>query len=871
MFREKSELWVTILVITNFYPPDDRGGYALGCDKVVESLRARGHQVHVLTATAQAPESRGEEYIHRWLSRDDPEDFQWRAVLLKELVNQPSFKVLCRDVMPDIVLAFDLSRVSVSLAFLAHETDLPVCFYVASDWLATWERDRWHQVWSKADGGFKMLRFLIRRFGLRPPGGPLDFAHVMYASRHLESVVRSVGKTAARSSVVPWGVDVLRFASRKPAAGKPSRLLYVGQIKPQKGIDVAIRALGMLRREPSAGSLFLTIAGDDRVMPEYVDFLKDLAASCGVLDEVTFSGFVQPEDMPGLYHAHDIFVFPSVVVEPLTVSLLEAMSCGLGTVSTATGGNCEILRDESNALVIPKENPEACARQVLRLIQEPELLTSLGARARQSVEERFSFDRFIDSLEGFLDQGAGEARLRRRGVVSGEPPRTVQGSIPELIDETVGRAVRWVRWGGVLVLVRQLFKPKTVLKGLRKIYRDSSSMASLLLFPVLCNGLVHLTRRPRFLAKSRTPQPQHVLVVQLADLGDIILTSPFLRELRRFLPRAKIILAVQPAMADVLRYCPYVDELVPYDWRTVKDWRIALEGSARWWWKSLRTAKRFLWKYRLDTAISLRWNSDPCQAASLILMSASGAPRRVAYVGAADDFKRSSPRQVDRLITEGPVRRAPKHEVEYQLDILRFLGARPEETRLEVWTSSEDESFARDILGRHGLAAGDLLIGFAPGAAWARRRWPAERFTALGQWLQQDYGAHILIVAGESEQDLAHRIADGLQEGRTVNLAGQTTLRQMASVLKRCRLFVGNDSGPLHVAAASGVPAVGLFGPGEYERFKPWGPDHEVIRLGLTCNPCRENCWFDDGRCIQGLTVDQVKGILSEKLEHILK
>ena len=863
---------MTILVITNLYPPDDRGGYALGCRKVVESLRARGHRVHVLTATPQAHGSRGDENVHRWLSPDDPDNAQWRAVFLKELVNQPSFKMLCRDVMPDRILAFDLSRVSVSLASLAREMGLPVCFYVASDWLATWERDRWYQIWSKADGGFKMLRFLSRRFDLRPSGGPLDFAQVMYASRHLERMVRRVGKTTARSSVIPWGVDVRRFSCQRPAARTPARLLYVGQIKPQKGIDVAIRALGLLKHEPGAGSRSLTIAGDDRVMPEYVDSLRDLAASCGVLDEVTFSGFVRPEDMPGLYQAHDVFVFPSVVVEPLTVSLLEAMSCGLGTVSTATGGNCEVLLDESNALVIPKENPEACARQVLRLLQEPELLTSLGARARQTVEKEFSFDRFIASLESFVDQAAGEARLHRRSLVSGERSQAARGSRPELIDEIVARGVRWVRWGGVLVRVRQLLKPGIAVKVLRKIYRDSSSMASLLLFPVLCNGLFYLTRRPHSLDKGRTPQPRHVLVVQLADLGDVILTSPFLRELRRFLPRAKIVLAVQPAMVDVLRHCPYVDELVPYDWRTVKGWRTALNGNARWWWKSLRTSKRFLWKYPLDTAISLRWNrSDPCQAASLILMTMSGASRRVAYVGGTDDSERSSSGQVDRLITEGPVRGAPRHEVEYQLDILRFLGAQPEETTLEVWTSPEDESFARDILEHHGLAAGDLLVGFAPGAAWVWRRWPAERFAALGQWLQQDYGAHILIVAGESERDLAHRIAGGLLEGRTINLAGQTTLRQMASVLKRCRLFIGNDSGPLHVAAASGVPAVGLFGPGEYERFKPWGPDHEVIRLGLTCNPCRENCWFDDGRCVQGLTVDQVKEILSEKLEHISK
>jgi ADP-heptose:LPS heptosyltransferase len=89
----------------------------------------------------------------------------------------------------------------------------------------------------------------------------------------------------------------------------------------------------------------------------------------------------------------------------------------------------------------------------------------------------------------------------------------------------------------------------------------------------------------------------------------------------------------------------------------------------------------------------------------------------------------------------------------------------------------------------------------------------------------------------------------------------------MASVLKRCTIFVGIDSGPMHVATAAGIPVVALFGAGEYERFKPRGTDNEVIRLGLSCYPCYENCKFEEAICTRGITVSQVKSVLANKLK----
>jgi len=573
--------------------------------------------------------------------------------------------------------------------------------------------------------------------------------------------------------------------------------------------------------------------------------------------------------MPDLYQANDILVFPSVLEEPFTISLLEAMSCGTAVVSTASGGNSEILKNEFNALVIPKENPRLCAQQILRLLKDPELFESLRANARRTIEERFRLEQSIDSIEGVLKDAAGQAKADHRRLRPKRLSLKTEGGRPESAAELVHRAKTWLAFGDLFVLTRAFLKPRFFWRKLKAAFQKSSSFIALLLFPAFFKGVILLSGRRRKGSTADASQPRKLLVVQLADIGDVILTGPFLRELRRFLPRAKIVLVVQPRTFNLVEKCPHIDEAVPFDWRVVKDWKDAFRGRAVWWLRAFGLARRRLWKHHFDAAISLRWNNDACQAASLILMYSSGAPQRIAYINGPNDFMFTRLGDVNRLTTQGPARGAAKHEIELQADILRFLGAHPDDKSLEVWTTPEDDCFAQNVLDRHSIKDTDFLIALAPGARWSFRRWPESHFLELGRWLQESYNAHILIVAGKAERKLAVNIERGLQRERTINLAGKTTLREMAALLKRCTLFVGIDSGPMHVAAATGVSVVALFGAGEYERFKPWGANHEVIRLGLSCYPCYENCKFDEALCTKGITVSQAKEVLSKKLESI--
>ena len=850
-----------ILFISNLYPPYHKRGYEMDYQDIVESLKNRQHQIQVLTSAYGLKKTQIDNSTHRMLTINFEDSADWKDVFLKELVNQTVFKKTCLDFRPEICFFFNLSYVSLSLYSLAMEMDLPACFYYANNWFVTREKDQWHQLWPKGEKGFRILRYLTTRFKLLSPQQPLPSAYSVFANSYLKNLALEFNTTTPDTIVIPCGVNVNRFPYNKTKSQKPNRLLYVGQIHPDKGIEDALKALFLLNRRYRENPLSLTIAGDEISAPYYVAHLRDLADKLGIIKELEFVGFIPQQEMPDLYHSHDIFVSPSHAEESSTRALLEAMSSGMAIVSTSTASKSEILEDGANALLYPKDNPDACAEKIQRLIEETTLMESIRMSARSTVDRKYQLSQSVDSIEQILNKIAETAKPFR------SPDKTHHKTC---LDELVRRAKRWLTLGKLVVFVRILLRPKFFIQIPVKIYKKLIGFTPHSLHKIIFDTYFFLKGRRRKKSTFHSQHMQRMLVLQLADIGDVVLSSPFLRELRRYFPKAWIGLAVQPRMFNLVEKCPYVDDVFPYDWGPAQKRETYLRGSPRWWIQASRTAKHNFWKHQLDMAISTRWNEEPCQAASLILMYASGAAHRVAYKAIPSKQMRYGWKDLDRLITEGPVRGNPKHEVEHQLDILRFLGATPNDTRLEVWTSQEDEQFAQNVLNKYGITQTDGLIAFAPGAAWPYRRWPAHRFIELGRWLQDIYKVFVLILAAKDEQDLALHIEGGLQEGKTVNLAGKTTLREMAAILKQCKLFIGNDSGPLHVATAAGIPVVGFYGPGEYQRFKPWGTNHEALRLGLSCSPCSQNCLFSEPRCIEGITMSQVKNLLSLKMSSIL-
>ena len=370
----------------------------------------------------------------------------------------------------------------------------------------------------------------------------------------------------------------------------------------------------------------------------------------------------------------------------------------------------------------------------------------------------------------------------------------------------------------------------------------------------------------RSLALSRV---RSALVVRLDGIGDAVLTSPLLRELRRNLPRAWITAVVSPLTFNLFERCPYVNEVLIYD--TLK---LPRRQLLRRHLGALSLAFRRLWRRRFDLALVPRWDTDTYHATWVAYFS--GAPWRVGYTEKTTGRKATTNAGYDRLLSHVLTDLEPRHEVERNLQVLRHLGGTVRDDKLEIWTDSEDAAFARQVVEAHGAQSGYPLIALAPGAAEPDKIWPPGNFVRLGRWLRDVRNARIVVVGGAGDEELGLEIEKEL--GRcAVSLAGQATLRQTAAVLRRCRLYVGNDSAPMHMAAAAGTPVVEVCchpsgGDPSHQRspkrFGPWAVPHTVVQPSNAKAPCVGACSAGEPHCILSVTVEQVRAAVAKQLSQ---
>jgi ADP-heptose:LPS heptosyltransferase len=218
--------------------------------------------------------------------------------------------------------------------------------------------------------------------------------------------------------------------------------------------------------------------------------------------------------------------------------------------------------------------------------------------------------------------------------------------------------------------------------------------------------------------------------------------------------------------------------------------------------------------------------------------------------------------------------RAPKHEVENSLELIRALGASVQEKHLELWLGGEDTAFAKGIFQQASVLPTETIVALCPaGGTSPLKQWPVNRFVELGRWLQAKRDVRLALVGGPGEEALGAEIERRL-DAPAINLIGRTTLRQLAAVLRECSLYVGNDTGPMHVAAAMNAPVIALFGSSCHHRFHPWTQNYQVIANKLPCSPCASDphrdrcveCIYDHPRCMHELPLERVKEAISTML-----
>ena len=351
---------------------------------------------------------------------------------------------------------------------------------------------------------------------------------------------------------------------------------------------------------------------------------------------------------------------------------------------------------------------------------------------------------------------------------------------------------------------------------------------------------------------------KRILVVRLDEIGDVVLLAPFLRELRHNAPYAWIGLVVKPAVFNLVELCPNVDQVLTFDLQTADCRWPRLTGH----WRGLKFGWQHGWGRPIDLAISPRQTADA--ARGLFLMYFSGARWRAAFSETATDGSTASIKRENKLLTHPFHCTGGQHEVEKSLEVLSHLGSRAKSSTLELWTSEQDQQFAADVFSKNNLTKVMNIIALGIGAGCPNRVWPADRFAELAKWLEQNLQARLIVIGGGSEIKAAELIQ---QSSHAISMTGKTTLRQTAAVLERCTLFIGNDSGPMHLAAAAGVPVVeischprnGLLDhPRSPVRFSPWQVPTVILQPEHALGSCCGFCAASAPHCITQIQVENV-------------
>src|SRR2546425_456570 len=302
--------------------------------------------------------------------------------------------------------------------------------------------------------------------------------------------------------------------------------------------------------------------------------------------------------------------------------------------------------------------------------------------------------------------------------------------------------------------------------------------------------------------ERRPPAPSRVsrlLVIRTDRIGDMALTTPALGDLRAHFRKAEITILAPPAPLELLREHSAVDHLVP-----LRDNRLPPDLVGRF-----------------DLVIDFTPDEDLRGA---LLARASHVRLRVGF--------RAAGRQACFSLRGA---RAGKraHIMDLNRDLLDSLGVPATTVRPALYVSADERGTAQAGMASRGAAAPRVAVH--PGGHYPSQRWSPERFAELITSLTERCGAACVVVAGPDEQDLARRICEATPDALP---AGALSIRSLMGLIASCDLFVGNNSGPLHIAAALGVPTVSVMGPSDPLRFAPRGPADRVVRRELPCSPC---------------------------------
>lgn len=336
---------------------------------------------------------------------------------------------------------------------------------------------------------------------------------------------------------------------------------------------------------------------------------------------------------------------------------------------------------------------------------------------------------------------------------------------------------------------------------------------------------------------------REILVIRTAYIGDVIMTVPILKPLKKKFHNSRVSFLTSNSAAELLRGNPYIDEIITYD---------------PFWFYNSRKNEYIefiagLKKKAFDLVIEARGDIREI----FFLLRPLNARFKVSYkTGGGGCF-----------LTHVVPYKVLKHKVEYHLDIIRHLGCNTEDIEWEVYLSEQEKDKVKGIIERHGIKR--PFVSVHPGARVSLKRWMTERFAELCDSISGRYNLPVVLLGTNTETGLIGDIV-GKMKHAPVTLTGELNLRELACILSETALFICNDSSPMHIAAAMKTPTVAVFGPSKSIETAPYRNIYRVVEKDFPCryecdeNSCRHQSYH---ACMKGIEVEDV---LSE-VEDILK
>ncbi len=345
--------------------------------------------------------------------------------------------------------------------------------------------------------------------------------------------------------------------------------------------------------------------------------------------------------------------------------------------------------------------------------------------------------------------------------------------------------------------------------------------------------------------KKRNASPiERILILKLDHAGDVLLATPAIKAIRKQFPSAHITLVVGPWAKSILEGEPYINDIISY--------------SAFWHNRSPdRTLNiregieliRILRRRRYDIFFDLKGDLF-----AIIMGFLSGIPKRIGYGWGGGGF----------LLTDEVETSIKKHQVEILMDAVRIVNTTPDIPQLRITVPVYEDRHIRAMMREEGWDESKRLFGFHICSGCPSKMWPVERFADLMERVYDKINAQVMIVGGAEDVGLIERL-EGLLSFKPIVMVGKTTFEQTAAAIKRCALFIGNDSVPAHIAAAVEVPVVVLFSAAnDPQRWRPYGNDVDVIYKDVKCKGC-EKAVCDNMECMKLITVDEVFDLVLKK------